>query len=784
MTSPLLRVGETIHLGSADVPLLGHSNVWVEDSLNNESSICLTQAIIQKALEATAPGQLEVLVFDDGLSGLAAPFWSLNEGGERLLSILNDAQEFKANLRFLRNHVQSVKNMMQGKERDLPSYRRGVNYQVEGYKLVVMVTDVSFLDESTQSDLAVLLKAAPGAGVSFLIHSMTLGANPSLVAMCDHLTVRPRAVERAGGDPILGWERPRTKDLVLLSESIAKSVATTKLEPLAFDAVQSLDSPWSGNSSDGVSFAIGRYGDRVVEVTLGDELNQRHNMLVTGAVGQGKSNLISVIVHSLCQRYSPIELELYLLDFKEGVTLQPFVNSDTGEYLPHARVLGLEADREFGLNVLRHLFGIYKSRMKEFKASGVQNIHQYRNDVAGRKMARIVVVIDEFQMIFSERDKISDEAADLLVRGVRLFRACGIHIILASQTIGGNVSLMGSAGEGLFGQVPVRVALKNSLTESYATLSSKNSAAAHLRAREAIVNQDYGELSANRKTSIAFASEEVLGPLRTFWWKGSLGKVRPPFVFVGDQQRSLADDVDGFLAAGSEMRTVPTVLLGSRIEVDAQPLEVPFGRDIGRNIGLFGQGEAVVETESIVLSLAIQCPGIRVVVLDCLDEDPSWGGTRIAFTTMLDQARASLEVAPKTEVEAVIVREAERLTSSTAPCDTVIVGLGMDRVRLMPREFQDLAKVGPARGVHIVGWWLKIDSFREHVGYGGESFFDVRLALRLDAQSAKQLVADPLLEWKPTANRMLAWDSMELTEATRIIPYSILDPETVRRARA
>ena len=46
--------------------------------------------------------------------------------------------------------------------------------------------------------------------------------------------------------------------------------------------------------------------------------------LVTGAVGQGKSNLIAVLVHSWCQRYSPSELELYLLDFKEGVTLQAF----------------------------------------------------------------------------------------------------------------------------------------------------------------------------------------------------------------------------------------------------------------------------------------------------------------------------------------------------------------------------------------------------------------------------------------------------------------------------
>lgn len=89
--------------------------------------------------------------------------------------------------------------------------------------------------------------------------------------------------------------------------------------------------------------------------------------------------------------------------------------------------------------------------------------------------------------------------AELLIRGVRLFRAAGIHVILASQTIGGNVALMGAAGDGLFSQIPVRLALKNSVTESRATLEARNEAAAHLRSREVIVNCEYGIPSANPK---------------------------------------------------------------------------------------------------------------------------------------------------------------------------------------------------------------------------------------------------------------------------------------------
>ena len=53
-------------------------------------------------------------------------------------------------------------------------------------------------------------------------------------------------------------------------------------------------------------------------------------------------------------------------------------------------------------------------------------------------------------MLFADNDSLAREAADLLVRSVRLFRAAGIHLLLASQTIGGNMALAGSAGDSLF----------------------------------------------------------------------------------------------------------------------------------------------------------------------------------------------------------------------------------------------------------------------------------------------------------------------------------------------
>lgn len=772
----MLRVAESVQIGSTAIDLLGQGNLWIEDSLADDSSLKMTQHVIQQALAGTHPGQLEVVVFDDALSGLSAPFEPLNGGGERLLSTVSDPQEFGSVLVSLRNHVQGVKRVMQGLSPTLVSFRRSIGYPVEGYKLVVLSTDVSILSEEAQNQLSILLKAGPAAGVSFVVHSTTLGANPFLVRMCTLLQVKNRQVRTAPGADLQGWVPAPVDEMISTASAVADSVAAVKLDPIEFTEVQPLTTTWGGNSTDGITFAVGRYGLQTVEVTLGDELNQRHNMLITGAVGQGKSNLISVMIHSLCQRYSPDELELYLLDFKEGVTLSRFADRHTGEYLPHARVLGLDADREFGLGLFQHLFALYRERMRLFKESAVQGIRQYREASPGERMPRIVVVIDEFQMMFAERDRISDQIADLLVKAVRLFRACGIHIVLASQTIGGNAALMGSTGEGLFGQVPVRIALKNSLAESQATLGVKNDAAAHLRAREAIVNLDYGEVSANRKTTIAFADEGVVAGLRQQWWSMAHTTHQRPFVFEGEQRRSVVDDRE-LIEELAEHPGVPTALLGAKIAVGSLPMMIPLSREVGRNVAILGGGEALRLVQNVALGLAGQSANrpTQFIVLDGFESAGPWHGSREWFVEALQASGSPCRVIEKQDVGGQLVDILPVHSDGSGGASKVVLGLGMDRFRDLPSGFADLCRQGPPSGVHVIGWWVKLDTFRDQVGYGGESYFDAKVALHLDPGAAKQFFGDPLLEWRPADNRALVWDSAEAVEPSLIIPYSITD---------
>lgn len=766
------RVADQLRLRGGHLDFIGRSHIWIDD-YDQADSVRFAQFALANALAHTAPGQLEVLVFDDALRGIAAPFQDVNSGGEKILRHINDVQELNETIKYLHEHVRSVLNVIQGRTESLLDFRQQLSPKVEGFKLVVLSTIYDLLSDEIKDKLTVLLKAGPAAGVTFLIHSMKLNVNEEILNLTQLCDIDERTVYDDDGAVRGQFDPQSADDLISVSRHVASAVANAQVEPVAFSEVQPLDAPWSQSSRDGVSFAVGTYGMSTIEVTLGDELNQRHNALITGAVGQGKSNLISVVVHSLCQRYSPNEVEFYMLDFKEGVTLQAFApDPHTGSFLPHARVLGLDADREYGVNVLRHLFAIYRQRMATFKAAGVQNIRQYRLADSEAVMPRIVVVIDEFQMLFADQDTVATTASDLIIKGARLFRACGIHFILASQTIGSGGMLGGTTGQALFAQIPVRLALKNSLTESHATLGLKNDAASHIRSREAIVNLDYGELSSNRKTTIAYADEAILAELRTAWWQHAQGTVTPPEVFEGEHRLNLRDDARFLtnLPSGHAM-------LGRRITVGVAPLAADFSTDVGRNLALLGTGPGHTILLNAALSLLHSTPASEIIVLDLAGDwhSPARDNVRSPFERQLTRVGRTYRVVDKHQADALIDELVERaaFTADDASAPPVyMIGLGLERWRSDTTKIKTLFANGPLSGIHLLGWWNKFSSFKAMVGLGGDNNFDIRIAMHLDHSSAREAFKQPILRWTPQDNRALIWDSATMSNPQLVIPYS------------
>jgi hypothetical protein len=97
----------------------------------------------------------------------------------------------------------------------------------------------------------------------------------------------------------------------------------------------------------------------------------------------------------------------------------------------------------------------------------------------------------------------------------------------------------------------------------------------------------------------------------------------------------------------------------------------------------------------------------------------------------------------------------------------------MDKCKNIPMSFGQLCKDGADVGIHIIGWWMKQNMFKEQVGFGNDKFFDTKIALRLDERATQEILG-PLVKWSVRDNRALVSDATEFSENVVLIPYSPL----------
>src|SRR5262249_2997802 len=149
---------------------------------------------------------------------------------------------------------------------------------------------------------------------------------------------------------------------------------------------------WQSTSKKGIVVPIGRAGATKRQMmSLGQGTAQ--HALIAGKTGSGKSTFLHALITNLALHYSPDEAELYLIDFKKGVEFKMYA----AHGLPHARVVAIESEREFGLSVLQRLDSELKERGDRFRDAGVNDVDSYRKARPNDKLPRILLVVDEFQ---------------------------------------------------------------------------------------------------------------------------------------------------------------------------------------------------------------------------------------------------------------------------------------------------------------------------------------------------------------------------------------------------
>lgn len=208
---------------------------------------------------------------------------------------------------------------------------------------------------------------------------------------------------------------------------------------LKFEDIIDCQNRYSMSSEKKLCIPIGvNETGNVLNIEMGDEVanGTSHYGLIVGPTGSGKSSLLHTIIMSSIVNYSPRELELYLLDFKQGNEFKIYENRK----IPHIKCLGLDVMQEFGDSVLQDLWNVLDQRNKMFAQASkngqdIKSISDYRR--AGYEMSRILVIMDEFQVLFNtmQNKRVAYSAASKMSDFVSRARVYGIHFLLATQTL-------------------------------------------------------------------------------------------------------------------------------------------------------------------------------------------------------------------------------------------------------------------------------------------------------------------------------------------------------------
>lgn len=155
--------------------------------------------------------------------------------------------------------------------------------------------------------------------------------------------------------------------------------------------------------------------------------------LIGGTTGSGKSELIISMLLSLCLRYSPEYLNIIIIDYKGAGICQSL--SYQGRLLPHiiASINNLEDE-----NFLRLIIALKcectkrQERLNNLSnklSQAIMNIDEYNDKSVDDKLARLLIVVDEF----AELKKSHPDQMKELVSLSRIGRSLGLHLILATQ---------------------------------------------------------------------------------------------------------------------------------------------------------------------------------------------------------------------------------------------------------------------------------------------------------------------------------------------------------------
>jgi len=622
-----------------DVPAIlsfpNDCSLFIQTSQHARSNaIGLIKSVMARLFMSQLAGRVHFHIFDPiGLGENFVGFMHAADYEKALVGgrIWTKREHVQKCLNELTTHMENVIQKYLRNEFDtIEEYNQQAGELAEPYRfLVVADFPVNFSDESIRH-LRSIINSGPKCGVYTIIvcdQSQTL---PGGISQEDLSQNGVHLISLNGdfqwhnetlGKLSLQIDLPPSEELLteLVQQVGSASIDSTKVE-VPFELIAPNDHEfWSKHSTDEIDISIGRAGaKRFQNLRIGKGVNQ--HILIAGKTGSGKSTLFHTLITNLALWYSPDEIEMYLIDFKQGVEFKTYASHK----LPHARAVAIESDREFGFSILQKLDLEMVQRGETFRTFRVQDISDYRRS-SNETMPRIVLIVDEFHILFSEDDKIAHDSAMLLEKLVRQGRAFGIHVILGSQSLAGTAGISRS----IMGQMAVRIALHCSEMDTQYILNEDNAVACHLtRPGEAVYNDAGGMVVGNSPFQVAWLPKSIQdGCLSRIKEHAALSEPSesPMIVFEGNVPADISTNVRLAKLLKNPSKNEdpaanpPVAFLGEPITIKS-PTSVAFQRQNGANLLITGQQEiamtGVLCSTMISLLAGLSPNSSRFTILD------------------------------------------------------------------------------------------------------------------------------------------------------------------------
>ncbi len=787
------------------------ASVLIESgNVGREIGISTLNNVVMRLMATTPPGRLAFTILDPvGLGENFAGIMHMADYEESLINskIWTQSDQIDKRLGELNEHMEKVIQMyLRNDYESITEYNEAAGNIAEKYHYLVVADFPNGFSDQAVKRLMSVAQSGARCGVYALIHWDTRSHPPSSFkaedlrhsAAC--LTCKSGSViftdDAIRGAQIVPEPAPAPDFAIDFVHKVGQaSVDSTRVEVPFSTIAPNDDEFWSRKSTKELVVPIGRTGATKLQQLSVGKGTQQH-ALVAGKTGSGKSTLFHVMITNLAAWFSPDDVEFYLIDFKKGVEFKSYAT----HRLPHAKVIAIESDREFGLSVLQRVDDELKRRGELFRKLGAQDIPGYMAAGGEEAMPRCLLLIDEFQEFFTEDDRVSQNAAVLLDRIVRQGRAFGIHVILGSQTLGGAFTLARST----LGQMVIRIALQCNEADSYLILDDTNPAARMLsRPGEGIYNDNAGAIEGNNPFQVVWLNEETrevyLSKVRQM--ADESGKqFSAPVVFEGNAPGEIRENpiLQQLLAAESVSGPNGTVhaFLGAPNSIKG-PTEAVFRRQSGNNLLVVGQRDeaalAILAVSLVSLSAQYPAGSVRFIIFDGTAPDTP---EQAYLHRICSGLQHNVQLAQSGDVEQVMNKLTEEMQARSegenadGPATFVMIqglqkfkklrfeedyGFSMDdNAPANPgAQLNDLITEGPAVGIHVTAMVDTYNNVNRCLSRKALSEFEMRVLFQMSANDSSSLIDTPKAS-NLGLNRALFYNEQEgYLETFR--PYALPD---------